>query len=68
MWVALLCLEPSWTLYILSFRPPTVLLREALFICGASVFLLQSVGTLGTGRRGLDLLEVRTMAGPEIGK
>lgn len=68
MWVALLCLELSRMSYIISFYPPTVLWRECLFICGASVSLLQSVGALRTGHKGLYLLDISTVSGPEIGK
>lgn len=59
------------TPYTESSHLPAVLLTEGfvyLWSISLSLPLLQSVGALETGHRGLYLLEVRTVSGPEIGK
>lgn len=57
------------TSYMASSHPPAVLLRESfVYLWSISLSLLQSAGVLVTGHRGLYLLEVRTVSGPEMGK
>ena len=68
---AVVCLEPSWAHDTLNHPTCPVLLTEGfvyLWSISLSLPLLQSVGALETGHRGLYLLEVRTVSGPEIGK
>lgn len=54
------CVVPGTELDIIHplIPPSHCVLREGWFICGQSVSLLQSIGALGIGRRGLYLLEV----------
>ena len=59
------------TPYTESSHSPAVLLTEGFVSwsrISLSLPLLQSVGALETGHRGLYLLEVRTVSGSEIGE